>query len=202
MTLPGVKAPGLRERKKGELRRELHRTALELFRKQGFEATPIDAIAAAAGVSRRTVFRYFTSKEAMVFEGYAERLERFRALAQRLPSDASALAAVRRACLEIAREYQLDRVAVLAQHRLVQSSPALVAHELELDRGWLGSIEQVLTRELPPFEARILAGATFGAIRAALATWFEAKGRVDLVTIGGQAFDVLDAGERPRRRKR
>lgn len=100
----------------------------------------------------------------MVFEGYAERLERFRALAQRLPSDASALAAVRRACLEIAREYQVDRVAVLAQHRLVQScAPALVAHELELDRGWLGSIEQVLTRELPPFEARILAGATFGA---------------------------------------
>lgn len=194
--------PGLRERKKNELRRELHRVALELFRRQGFEATTIDAVAAAAGVSRRTVFRHFPSKEALVFEGYAERLGRFSALAKRVPGDASALSAVRRASLEIAREVQADRVAMLAQRRVVQASPALVAYELELDRGWLATIEQVLAAELPAFEARIWAGATFGAIRAALTTWFEAKGRVDLAKVGERAFDVLDAGGKPARRKR
>ena len=54
---------GLRERKRRETHDRLVRTGLELFVENGFEATTLDAIAAAAGISRRTFFYYFKSKE-------------------------------------------------------------------------------------------------------------------------------------------
>lgn len=197
----------LRERKKRELRSELAAVALARFERDGFEATTVDAIAADAGVSRRTFFRYFPSKEAVVFEGYAERLARFRELAKTRPADAGAFAALRRACLEVALGYQREAPVLLRQQRIVRRSPALTAHELDLDRGWLAAIEQVLAKDLPKLEARFLAGAVLGVIRAALGAWFDAGGRVDLVDLGERAFALLEAGpasvkRRTRRRGR
>src|SRR5580704_3071965 len=54
---------GLRARKRRETRQRLAETGLRLFLKQGYEATTLDQIAEAAGVSRRTVFHYFDQKE-------------------------------------------------------------------------------------------------------------------------------------------
>ena len=54
---------GLRERKRRETRQRLAETGLKLFLEQGYEETTLDAIAEAAGVSRRTVFHYFDQKE-------------------------------------------------------------------------------------------------------------------------------------------
>jgi AcrR family transcriptional regulator len=191
----------LRERKKRELRGDLNAVALARFQRHGFEATTVDAIVADAGVSRRTFFRYFATKEAVVFEGYAERLAHFRRLAKPLPEDGSAFRAVRRACLEVAKGYDRDASALLRQQRIVRRSAALTAYELDLDRGWLAAIEQVLAEDLPKLDARILAGAVLGVIRAALGAWFEANGRVELVGLGERAFALLEAGSaRPGRR--
>lgn len=62
-----MERPGLRERKKARTRAELQRHALRLFRDRGYAATTVDDIAAAAEVSRSTFFRYYPSKEAVVF---------------------------------------------------------------------------------------------------------------------------------------
>ena len=73
-----VKTPRpLRERKKEATRRALLEIGNRLFHRKGFEATTIDEICEAAGVSRRTFFRYFANKEALVFPHRNERLDRF-----------------------------------------------------------------------------------------------------------------------------
>lgn len=56
-------APGLRERRRRQTRSEISEAALHLFREYGVDATTVDGIAHAAGISQRTFFRYFTSKE-------------------------------------------------------------------------------------------------------------------------------------------
>ena len=191
-----------RERKKALVREELRRAALQRFRERGFETTTIDEIADAAGVSRRTFFRYFECKEAVVFDGYADRLARFRELlAGRAPNE-QALDVVRRASLAIAEVYMEQRRELLAQWKLVQASPALAAYELELDRGWLAALVDAFDVDAPPYEARLMGGAALGVTRAALSSWFEQGGKPDLVKLGEQAFDLLERGFVPARRRR
>lgn len=194
-TPPRAAAPiSLRATKRARVRDEIVGAAGTLFRERGFEATTIDVIAERAGVSRRTVFRYFDCKEAIVFADYARRLEEFRELlAARQPCE-TPLAAARRASLVIAEDYERNRRELLAQWKLVQSSPLLVAYELELDRGWLAALTENFARELSPFDARLLAGATLGVTRAVLGEWFESGGKADLIALGRRAFDLLEAG--------
>ncbi|MFB8044524.1 TetR/AcrR family transcriptional regulator [Streptomyces hydrogenans] len=70
----------LRERKKLAAWRAISEAALRLFEEQGFEATTIEQIAAAANVSRATFFNYFASKEAVVFDQDPEARDRWRSL--------------------------------------------------------------------------------------------------------------------------
>jgi len=74
--------PGLRERKKARLRQQIIETAIQLFRKQGYEKTRIDDIVKILEISQPTFFRYFPSKDAVLrdvgkrgFECIAERLK-------------------------------------------------------------------------------------------------------------------------------
>ena len=61
-----VKSVGLRERRRRETSLEIHRAALDLASKRGFDNVTVEEIATAAGVSPRTFFNYFTTKESAI----------------------------------------------------------------------------------------------------------------------------------------
>jgi AcrR family transcriptional regulator len=63
---------GLRERKKQQTREAIARAAADLFTERGFESVTVDDVATAAEVARATVFNYFPTKEAMLFDRDAE----------------------------------------------------------------------------------------------------------------------------------
>lgn len=70
--MPDESVQGWREKQKSRLRALLFSTALELFKKQGFEQTTMQQIADAAGVAKGTFFNYFSSKEDVLAEWYRQ----------------------------------------------------------------------------------------------------------------------------------
>src|SRR5213593_3937397 len=101
MTAPGT---GLRARKKRETRDALTRAALELFVERGYDETTLAEIAEAAGVSTRTIFAYFPSKEDILFSTIEAMRDALAcALAER-PAGTDALAALREFILSSAHQ--------------------------------------------------------------------------------------------------
>ncbi|HZR83639.1 MAG TPA: TetR family transcriptional regulator [Candidatus Binatia bacterium] len=188
--------PTLRQRKKVRTRDALAAAALRLSRERGYERVTIDDITAEAEVSRRTFFRYFASKEAALFPRYGLRLAHFRDQLRERPHGEAPFETVERAFLAVARLYMRERDEIVAQQRVVDASPSLVAFERLLDRDW----ERAVATALEPARggggsagrrARVLAGATMGAVRATLREWFDGGGRADLVALGREAFALL-----------
>lgn len=162
---------GLRETNTKDRRAALVDAAFALFARKGYAQTTMDDVAARAGLSRRTAFRYFASKEELVFPVHGERLAQLRALLVPRSSE-TPFATVKRACLAVARVYEDDRAHMLAQWTIVQSEPALLGRELELDRGSEDAIfEAFLAGDASPRarrRARVRASAVVGAVRATL----------------------------------
>ncbi len=93
------RAEGLRERKKRRTRQTIIEVAHELFHAKGFEATTLEEIAAGADVSVRTLFRYFTGKEAIALAPLDEMGDLTVAALRRRPADEPPLAALRAAAM-------------------------------------------------------------------------------------------------------
>lgn len=102
--------PGLRERKKARLRQEIIDTALRLFRARGYENTRVEDIVQVLEISQPTFFRYFPTKDAVLYEvgnrGYSCITER---LKLEVSSDASTADRLRRLYYEFAREVEANR---------------------------------------------------------------------------------------------
>ena len=186
---------GRREQNRRDRRQALIASARALFDARGFEAVTIEEITARAGVSKRTFFRYFPTKEDVVFPEHEARLARFRELvSRRLPGE-DPLAGVQRAFVALGGQLMADRDEVVALQRLVDRSQTLMASDRARDRQWDEVVAAALAdgREPAPTE-RMVAGAIMGALRAALRVWYEAEGEGDVVALGLQGFALLWEG--------
>lgn len=101
MTTP---ATGLRERKKQQTRAALVRAGLELFVERGYDETTLAEIAAAAGVSTRTIFAYFPGKEDILFSTMVTMRDALVAALAERPAGTDALATLREFILSSAHE--------------------------------------------------------------------------------------------------
>jgi len=138
--------PDLRERRRRELVRTIAAAAVELFEKNGFQATTIDDIAEAAGISRTTFFRHCATKEAAVLvDDAGMEGELITAAAQAAPRHA--LRDLESAWERIAAVFDEDhqgRDRFLRVRRLMQQHPALHAAGLERDAVLTARIAEAL----------------------------------------------------------
>ncbi|SHF82265.1 acyl-CoA-like ligand-binding transcription factor [Streptoalloteichus hindustanus] len=186
--------PGLRERKKIETRRGIQEHALRLFLAQGYEATTVEEIAAAAGVSHMTFFRYFPTKEAVVADDDYDAL--VPELIQRRPPDEDPLTTIRHALLDgLATLYERDRRTLLARTRLILTTPALRSRLWENQHATVELFTRALTTRQglpePTLAVRVQAAAALAAVTAALGAWVDSRGEADLPQLVNDAFDVL-----------
>lgn len=161
---------GLRERKKVKTRTAIQRHALRLFRKQGYEATTVEQIAAAAEVSPSTFFRYFPTKEDVVlFDAFDPVLiSTFEAQ----PADLTPIQAMRRAVDATYAAMSPDDLREQWERgMLVLSAPDLRQRTLDeiLRSGQLFAemVARRVGRPADDLHVRTFVGAVFGALMAA-----------------------------------
>jgi AcrR family transcriptional regulator len=202
MSSPGLREPavqptGLRERKKRKTRWAIQEHALRLFAEQGYDATTVDQIAAAAEISPSTFFRYFKTKEDVVIEDEYDELmvKGMAALAPDVPP-ITALRQVMRAALEAMGH--AEQAKLRERTRLIMAVPALRARSLD---NFLGTIALISTavaartgRDPRDVEVRSLAGAVVGAALGVLELWFDSDGTGDIAELIDQALAHLEAG--------
>ncbi|AOW87692.1 MULTISPECIES: TetR family transcriptional regulator [Streptomyces] len=193
--------PGLRERKKQRMFQTLSDVAIGLFLERGFDAVSVAEVAAAAEVSKPTLFRYFPAKEDLVLHRVADHEDEAARVAAEGPAPVDALRRHFLAGLERCDPVTglNDDPAVLAFHRLLYGTPALVARlHTHLERS-----EAALAGALGgDLAARLAAGQIIAVQRVlALENWRRiaagervADVRKDAVAATERAFTGLAAG--------
>lgn len=183
-----------RARKKAATRRSIQVHALALFADNGYEATTVEQIAAAAGVSHMTFFRHFPRKEAVVESDDYDPL--MTELIAARPADEPPLAALHaavRAGLEIV--LATDRATLLARARLVLATPALRSRLWIAQDGTRDLFAAALARRAgmprPDLAATVQAGAAVAANSAAMTMWAAADDDADLVALIDAAYAAI-----------
>jgi len=192
--------PGLTlaERKRQLVRDELAEAALRLLAKQGFEETTVDELAAAAGVSRRTFFRYFASKEDVVISSVVVVTEGIVAEVAARPAEEPPAVAIREAVKIVTLEdFAEDRAKSVALIRHTQNIPALRARFAERQDLLRDDLAEVLARragrDKPAPRDQFAAGLGLLAFVGALQYWAASDGRADPAAVLDAAFE--EAGQ-------
>lgn len=166
-------ATGLRERKRVETHARIQTEAMRLFLDRGFEATTLDEIAEAAGVSRRSLFHYFASKEEIVLAAKGDFPEIIVEAINRRPADEPLLDMVENAFTDMAERYQTPEARAFA--RLIHDTPSLSAG----DQAKYEKVERILAKALADRKGlpetdvacRVTASAAIGILKLATEAW-------------------------------
>ena len=195
--------PGLRERTRRAVHREIAEAGMGLFLEQGFEETTIDQIAEAAGISRRSFFRYFATKEDVVLGDLIDRGHRVRSALIARPPEEEPWAAVRAALLALREEPGSDPEAELRIGRMLFEAPSLRTRHLEKHLAWQEMLAPELSRRLrtatgldePSADHRATAiiAAALTCLDVATETWIHRDGDVPLEDLWDEAVAAVRA---------
>lgn len=133
-------------RRPSTTRDEITAVAMTLFAQHGFDEVSVDDIAAAAGIARRTVFRYYSSKNAIVWGDFDSHLGVMRALLDETADTVDTSTALRQAVLTF-NDFPVDET---PRHRMrmrmILEVPALQAYSMLMYTGWRDVIAQFVAR--------------------------------------------------------
>jgi AcrR family transcriptional regulator len=178
------------------IRRSLLDAALELFSDQGYEETTTEQIAAVAGVSPRTFFRYFPTKESVLFFGEYDFVRSFAGLYLAQGPDVGDLTAMRTTFVTLAPGLTRLRGRIRLYLQAVASSPTLAGREQANHRENAATIARAIaTRrglEIVDEDATLMAEVGMLALQRAILRW-SGDGRSTLAELLEEQFDRLES---------
>jgi AcrR family transcriptional regulator len=197
-------ASSLQRRKRALVRGEISRVAWDLFGAEGYEATTVDEIARAAGVSRRTFFRYFASKEDVLIETSDALAEDLLAAFSRRPVHEPPLVAVHRALRPVVEARLADTEQARAIVRLLRESRTLRRAMLERHARMEERLAALMAVRLGTDPRKdstpaLLAFVTRALLDTAFNVWFDQRPD-DVGAMIDSLFRKLQAVVSPRRR--
>src|ERR1700719_1078020 len=177
------KKEGRRERKRLETLRRIAETGLKLFIAQGYEGTTLEAIAEAAGISRRTFFYYFKSKEEVLLAWQGSGfLDGLRPAMLEESRHQAPLDAVRHCLLKLISRYETKESIIV--DRLLRSTEALRARKqaifIEMEEELFAAMRQLWPQPERRTTLRMVAMVSMGAMRLAVEDWRHAGAKRSL----------------------
>jgi AcrR family transcriptional regulator len=191
------RAPSQRDAHKARTKRALREAALKLFATQGFDSTTIEEVADHAGVSARTFFRYFPTKESVLFLGERQWLDTF---ADVYPAQARSLSDIRAMAVtisELAAPLARGRRSMQLYERAVASSAALRGREQDHRDEDVAMMATAIAarRGLAAVDEGCVLLASIGLMtyRRALDAWLNGPGGAELGDVIAEEFALLEA---------
>ncbi|MGH3495538.1 MAG: mycofactocin system transcriptional regulator [Sciscionella sp.] len=186
-----------RGRKHSTSRAELEHVAFELFAQRGFEHTTVDEIATAAGIGRRTFFRYFASKNDVVWGDFDGALDRMAATLRAASPDLELMEVIRTALLEFNRVDPEEEPWLRRRMALILRVPALQAHSTLRYASWRAVLAEFageyLDRPSESLVPQAIAHCALGVAVAGYERWL-ADEQANLHALMDQAFRGLMSG--------
>jgi AcrR family transcriptional regulator len=190
------KPEDLRARVREGTRIEVGMIALDLFAEKGFEATTAGEAADAAGISRASFFRLFSSKEEAVFARQEATGAVIAATLAERPPEEDHWTALQSAFKASTARYLEDPERALARSRLILENPSLRARRLEVHADWspaiCGALASRMGEDAESMKVEGVVAAALGAFDAATTRWGASDGG-DLIALIDESFEAVAA---------
>ncbi len=184
-------------RRPSTTRARISAIAIDLFTEHGFDETSVDDIAAAAGIARRTLFRYYPSKNAIAWGDFDSHLAEMRAHLAALPPTMGLSEALRSSLVAFNHLEPSDVPAHRRRMALLLTVPALQAHSMLMYAGWREVVADhvaTMTGERPvDHRPQTVAWLLLGVALAAYGQWL-ADDDADLELLLTEGSRILDRG--------
>jgi TetR/AcrR family transcriptional regulator, regulator of mycofactocin system len=184
-------------RRRSTTRSRIADIAIDLFAARGFDAVSVDDVAQAAGISRRTLFRYYASKNAILWGDFDAHLAHLGELLDGIDPAVPLAVALRAVLLEFNTFDQAEAARHRDRMRVILETAELQAYSMTMYAGWREVIAQfiatrwgVKTTDLGP---QTITWTMLGAALSAYEHWL-ADGSVSLRDALGAAFDIVESG--------
>jgi mycofactocin system transcriptional regulator len=171
--------------------------AIELFAARGFDDVSVDDVAEAAGIARRTLFRYYPSKNALPWGDFEAHLTHMRDLLSNLDPDVPIGDALRTALLAFNTFDDAETARHRQRMRVILQTAALQAYSMTMYAGWRAVVAAFVARRLGAKDEDVVpqtvAWTMLGVALSAYEHWL-ADETVSLMGALGDAFDVVSPG--------
>ncbi|QIX53731.1 TetR family transcriptional regulator [Rhodococcus sp. DMU1] len=183
----------LRARRRQWMQDDLARVAVRLFLDRGYDAVSVEEVAAAAGMSERSFFRYFPSKEAVLRRYRRSLSARLLRSFEARPSDESPLVALRGAYVESSHVPEAERPRVHALERLLATTDiwAKDLGETVADTSVVAELARRMDIAVEDLRPAVLAAAVSAAAATGWNSWARSGGEDDPSTMVAAAIDLL-----------